>query len=243
MSRTSLTHLARSIAAGATVALSLGGCSIFQPPVRPGWTTFLLEREPATGNAPASASTRIGTGDAVASEPMSIGANVAEGSLLRTLRVATVESAGGYDTPRMAYVRSEGELEYFAHHRWAEPPGAMLMPLLVTALERTGGFAAILTPSSRATGDRLLETQLLVFRSEFANDTHAAFHATLRATVVASGTGSVLGARTFDAVEPMDEASPGAGAKAAQRAVDRIVGEVAGYSMAVVAVPVATDTR
>ena len=223
-------RLARSIAAVAALALGLGACAIFQPAARPAWTTYLLELPRASADAPAN-------------EPSRIGANVSPGASPPVLRVATVESTGGYDTARMAYCRSEGEIEYFANHRWAEAPAAMLMPLLVAGLERTGRFATILVPTSRASGDLLLETQLLVFRCDFARDGGAAFHLTLRATLVASVDGSVLGSRSFDAVEPMDEASPGAGAKAAQRAAERAVGEVAAYCTAVVATPVATDGR
>lgn len=196
----------------AIIALAACGCALIGPPKRPAWTTFVLEsgadgaRTPATAGAPAGE----------------------EASARRTIRVAPVESAGGYDTPQMAYSRAAGELEYYARHRWAEPPAQMLAPRLTAALEQSGTFAAVIAPSSRANADLLLETELLAFRMQF--ESTPTFRATLRATVVNEVDGLVAGsARTFDVVEPMAEANPAAGAKAAERAVARLVAEVAAF--------------
>jgi cholesterol transport system auxiliary component len=142
-----------------------------------------------------------------------------------------MESAGGYDTPRMAYSRAGGEIEYFARHRWAERPAEMLEDILVASIERSGRFSAVLSPSSRADGDLFLETELLEFRQDLSGA--ATFHAALRATLVDQGSRRVVGtSRTFDVVEAMDEASASAGAAAAQRAAEHLVAEVAAYCAA-----------
>jgi cholesterol transport system auxiliary component len=189
------------------VALAVAGCSLLPKPEGPSWTTFLLE----------SGGMVEGAGGAASETPAA-----------RSIRVAAIESAGGYDTPRMAYSRAAGEIEYFARHRWAETPAEMLSPLLVAGLERSGRFTAVLAPSSRANADLLLETELLAFRQEFTGS--ASFRATLRATIVNATDRSVVGpARTFEFVEPMEDASPTAGAKAADRAAARLVGAVAAF--------------
>jgi cholesterol transport system auxiliary component len=190
------------------LAFALSACSVVRAPERPGWTTFVLERKPSS-NIDLAPAARVAS----------------------TLRIAAMRSAGGYDTPRMAYSRSGGEIEYYARHRWAERPAEMLEDLLVASLERSGDFAAVLSPSSRADGDLFLETELLEFRQELSGS--AAFHLALRATLVDEESRRVVGtSRTFEIIETMEGASPSAGAIAAQRAGERLVAEVAAYCAA-----------
>lgn len=191
----------------AIVAIALAGCSVLGSPKRTAWTTYVLEGGEVERSEPVAAAPS-------ADAPM--------------LRVAPIEAAAGYDSPRMAYTRSSGEIEYFAAHRWAEPPSVLLVPLLVEGIERTGTFAAVLPPTSRASGDLLLETELLVFRQEF--DGQARFHARVRAALVDEGQGAVIGAvRTFDLFESMDGENPAAGARAAQKAATRLASEIGAF--------------
>lgn len=195
----------------AVFALGLSACSILKPPKRPEQQTFMLEASSLASNeAPAQ--------DNSSMEPET-----------RVLRVAAMASSAVYDTQRMAYMRSAGEIEYFASHRWADPPSEMLMPILISGLERTNRFPALVGPSSRAVGDLVLETELLAFRQEFTQS-KPQFHASIRASVMDSRHGVILGSpRTFDVVEPMDEAKPTAGVRAAGRAAERMVDAIARY--------------
>jgi ABC-type uncharacterized transport system auxiliary subunit len=206
----------RSLAAA---AILLAGCSVVKTPERPEWTTFVLDAPPAspieTLSSSDSSALASDGGHAEKQQPV--------------LRVAPITSGAGYDTPRMAYLRSEGTIEYFSRHRWAEPPSTMIEPLLVAALEGTGRFASIVDPSSRAVGDASLESELLVFRLE-VNGSAARFHATLRANLVgASDRRPLAPARTFDVVEPADKADAPAGAAAARSAVSRLAADVAAW--------------
>ncbi len=199
-------------------AFAAGGCSVFGPPERATWTTFVIEGTAAKPDVAA----REGAAEGAA------GTDGGGAAAARSIRVAPIESAAGYDSPLMAYSRARGEIEYFARHRWAEPPAQMLAPLLVAALESGARFAAVIAPSSRANADLFLETQLLAFRVE--TEGAPAFRASIRATLVDSIDGRVVrAARTFEILEPMDEVGPGAGAKAAERAAASLVGEIAAY--------------
>jgi ABC-type uncharacterized transport system auxiliary subunit len=105
----------------------------------------------------------------------------------------------------------------------------MLVPILIAGLERTNHFAALVGPSSRAPGDLLLETQLLAFRQEFT-ESKPQFRATVRAAIMDTIGGILLGLpRTFDITEPMEEANPSAGVRAAERAAHRLADEIARF--------------
>jgi len=198
--------------AAALLATGLSACSIIKPPKRPEIETFMLEPpspEQDEGSTPSSSSM--------------------EPSEKRVFRVSTMASSGVYDTPRMAYTRSADEIEYFATHRWADPPPEMLVPILIAGLERTNRFLALVGPSSRAAGDLVLETELLAFRQEFI-ESKPRFRATIRASIMDTIAGAILGSpRTFDVLEPMDDANPTAGVRAAGRVAERIADEIARY--------------
>ncbi len=202
------------------IAVLLAGCSLVKRPEPTQWTTFVLDAPPAQDIGSSTPSPDAGT--------LSTDGTHAEAQA-PVLRVAPISSGAGYDTPRMAYVKSKGTIEYFARHRWAESPSTMIAPLLVGALERTGRFAAIVDPSSRAVGDASLESELLAFRLE-VDGSSPRFHATLRVNLVGAGDRRPLApARTFDVVEPADAADAPAGAEAARAAVSRLAGDVAAW--------------
>jgi ABC-type uncharacterized transport system auxiliary subunit len=200
------------------LALSVCGCSVVKAPERTQWTTFVIDPAPAVVPAENLSHATDGGG-------------ASPGALV--LRVAPIASGPGYDTSRMAYVESSGTLEYFARHRWAEPPSAMLAPVLVAALEQSRRFAAVVDPSSRAVGDASLESELLTFRMEV--DGAPRFHVVLRASIVSAVDRRPLAAaRTFDVVEPAQEAAAPAGAAAARAVAARLAQDVAAWCTEVV---------
>ena len=64
-----------------------------------------------------------------------------------TLIVNPPRAASGFDSQRINYVRQPHLLEYYAQSEWVDTPARMLAPLIVSAIENTGAFrAVILTP-------------------------------------------------------------------------------------------------
>jgi ABC-type uncharacterized transport system auxiliary subunit len=198
----------------ASIAISvyLAACSVVKPPKRPEVQTFVLE-----------------TPTSLTAEGVAHGNS--ESGETRVLRVSTMSSRGVYDTRQMAYTKGGEEIKYFAAHQWADPPPDMFVPILVAGLERTNRFPALVGPSSRAPGDLLLETELLSFRQEFIGSKHE-FRASVRASILDAKNGRILGSpRTFEVVEPMEEANPDAGVQAAGRAAAKLAEDIARYAV------------
>ena len=153
-----------------------------------------------------------------------------EGVPTRDLAAPMVEIAPpgarpGFDGSRMAYVTRPYEIQFFARHQWVETPARMLAPLLGEALERDGRFQAAQSGQSVAPALRL-ETEIVVLQQEFtAHPSQVRF--ALRARLLAGLERRVLATAAFEAVEPSPSEDPYGGVIAANRAVARVLDEVA----------------
>jgi cholesterol transport system auxiliary component len=143
----------------------------------------------------------------------------------QTIIVTKPETTATYNTTQMAYSLQPHQIAFFARNRWAETPADMLQPLIIQTLQKTLHFYAVSARSAVRRHHYILNTQILVLQQEFYSD-RSYLHFVLRAQIVTS-TGSVIASRQFSAVEPAPEPSPYGGVIAANRAVTRILNELA----------------
>ncbi len=188
-------------ALAALAVFMIGGCSVLPPqPEAP--ALHVIDATPVAVKAPAR-----GT---------------------RTLEVAPVRAAPGYDTPAMMYTASAHALEPFAFHRWADAPARMLTPLLVRVLEDTGAFAAVVPGPAPAAVDWRLDVELLRLRQDFTSKPSRADVA-LRVQVVDLRTRRVVATRYVDAVVDAASDDPKGGVVAVNAAVAQALQEVTGF--------------
>jgi cholesterol transport system auxiliary component len=157
-----------------------------------------------------------------------------------TLIVNPPRAAPGYDSTRLLYQRQPSQLAHFAHNEWVDTPAHMLAPLLVAALQRGGPWQAVVAAPSVASGDLRLETMLLRLHQDFSqargnghdnspDSAPSQVRFTLRATLVDSASHRVLAWREFDTTEPAPGNDPDSGVAAANRAVQRVLVDLAGF--------------
>ena len=145
-----------------------------------------------------------------------------------TLIVNRPHASAGFDSPRIIYVREAHKLEYFAHSEWVDPPARMLAPLLVSALQNTGAFRAVLLAPSSAAADLRLDTEIIRLQHEFlAQPSRVRF--TLRAYLVEDQTRRVLAWREFDLSVPSASEDPYGGVVAANQAVHTALESLAAF--------------
>lgn len=149
-------------------------------------------------------------------------------TLPATLLVMPVETNAAYDTARMAYTARPNELAYFARSEWAEKPAGMLQDLLVRTLERTRRFHAVVRPPYAGPAAYALRAEMVELRQDFV-ERPAAVSLVLRAELREGASGRAIATHEFEAREPMAEASPQAGAAAANAAAARVLGELARF--------------
>lgn len=145
-----------------------------------------------------------------------------------TLVVADPRAAPGYGTRRIAYVRTANQIEYFAFSQWAEPPAAMLAPLLVHAIDRSGAYRSVVRAPVPVAGDLRLDTELIRLHQDFSVSP-SVVRLTLRAVLIDIATRRVLATREFDAEVPSASEDPAGGVMAANQAARRLAAEVGAF--------------
>jgi cholesterol transport system auxiliary component len=137
-------------------------------------------------------------------------------------------AAAGFDSPRIMYQRTNHTLEYFAHSEWIDTPARMLTPLLVTAIENSGVFRAVMVTPSNASSDLRLATEIVRLQHEFQTEPSRA-HFTLRAIITDTATQRVLAWREFDVSMAAASEDPYGGVVAANHAVQAALQQLAQF--------------
>lgn len=152
------------------------------------------------------------------------------------LMVSLASARPGYDSPRMAYVRTPHELEYFTKNQWVGAPARMLTPLLVQAAEASGAFGAVVANRNGVTAQLRLESEIVRLQQEFTAEP-SRVHFTLRVLLIDIPGKKVLATREFDVMENAPSEDPYGGVLASNRALGRVLNEVAAFCAAEVKAP------
>jgi cholesterol transport system auxiliary component len=142
----------------------------------------------------------------------------------RVLAVSPTTARSGYDTPQIAYLRQPLELEYFATHRWADTPAHMIKPLLTQAL--TAQF--ITAAPGQVTAHLRLDTELIRLQQDFTSQP-SRVQITLRAQLIDVQEKRIIAVREFDETEPSASEDAYGGVLAANRALLRILKQIAEF--------------
>lgn len=146
------------------------------------------------------------------------------------LSVAMPHARPGFDTPQMAYLRQPHELEYFAASRWADAPPRMLWPLLVQALEQSGGFRAIVQTPGVIPADVRLDVELVRLQHNFGARP-SQLQISLRAQLSDVRNKRVLAVKLFDEVQNAASDDPYGGVIAANQIVQRLLGQLVDFCL------------
>lgn len=195
--------------AAALVLTLIGGCGALLPKATPQPSFYSLDH----ASAEPRATPRVAS-------PRSISAP--------TLVVNPPHAAAGFDSQRIIYVREAHKLEYFAHSEWVDTPARMLAPLIVAAVENGGAFRAVVLTPSAAAGDMRLDTEIARLQQNFDGQP-SRVRFTLRAYMVDNATREVLAWREFDETVAAASDDPYGGVVAANRAVQSVVEQLAGF--------------
>jgi cholesterol transport system auxiliary component len=125
-------------------------------------------------------------------------------------------------------VRKAHQLEYFAHSEWVDTPARMIAPLIVAAIQNRGMFRAVVLTPSAAAGDLRLDAEIMRLQHDFASQP-SRVQFTLRAYIVDNASRRVLAWRDFDETVAAASEDPYGGVIAANRAVQTVLEQLAGF--------------
>jgi cholesterol transport system auxiliary component len=178
------------------------GCTALKPPRAESPALYLLDARPA-------AAARRAPQDLV-------------------LAVATPSARPGFDTAQIAYMREPHKLDYYVKNRWADTPSRMLAPLLAQALDQDGGFRAVVRTTDQVPADLRLDTELIRLQQDFTTQP-SRVQLTLRAQLYDVRSRKLLAVREFDAAENATSDDAYGGVIAANRALERVLGQLADF--------------
>jgi cholesterol transport system auxiliary component len=147
----------------------------------------------------------------------------------KTLLVSRPEEAAGFGTRRMAYMGEDYRLDYFADHEWVDSPAAMLGPLLVRALRASDVFGAVTDDARGIRADLRLDTVVEALYQDFRKQPSVG-RVELRVRLVAPEAGRILTSNVFVEVEPAPSDDPYGGVVAINRALTRLLPQIADFA-------------
>lgn len=141
------------------------------------------------------------------------------------LAVNMPQARPGFETAQIAYLQQPHELNYFVNSHWTSTPARMLQPLLLQALEQSAGFRAVVRTASAIPADVRVDIELIRLQHDFT--THPSrVQITLQAQLIDVRGKRVLAVQQFDATENAGSEDAYGGVGAANRLVQRVLGQV-----------------
>jgi cholesterol transport system auxiliary component len=148
---------------------------------------------------------------------------------LPTITINMPKANAGFDTGHMMYTRSPHKLEHFAKNEWVDTPARMLQSLMVSKIEKTASFKAVLTKYSLVKSDIRLDTEIVQLIQIF-NGKPSQVQFTLRATFIDNNTNLIISLREFDEVATAKSDDPIGGVLAANQAVNSALEKLGKFS-------------
>lgn len=145
-----------------------------------------------------------------------------------TLLVLPPETKPLYDTTQMAYTLQPYQIAYFSQNEWGATPSQMLQPLLVSTLENTHAFSAVLTPPYSGAYSYALRTEILELAQDFSAEP-AVLHLNLRLQLNDGANNRLIASKEIVLRVPMLQNNPGAGIEAANNATATALQEAARF--------------
>lgn len=88
----------------------------------------------------------------------------------KTLQLATTKTLPSLNSKSIFYLKTNQEIGSYLYSRWIDTPSAMIENIFTAELHKSALFSAVITASSHANSDYLLESNLHAFYHRIHND-------------------------------------------------------------------------
>lgn len=141
-----------------------------------------------------------------------------------SLTVMPVTAVVGFDSAAMLYLSKPYQLAAFARNDWTAPPASMISSLLLTSLQQSQAFSAVIGPQAVGSTDLIFNTELLALYQDFTI-TPSQVVLTMQASL-SEHSGKVLASEQFAAEVPASADNPVAGVTATNQAVQEVLSNI-----------------
>jgi cholesterol transport system auxiliary component len=147
-----------------------------------------------------------------------------------TLVVPPTSAANFYDTQDLVFSRSPGTRAYYQFNSWTERPGRAIHDLLVSRLEGSGGFKAVVGEDKPVANSLVLRTDLEEIYHDAVTPPGEA-RIVLVAELIDSGRNVSLARRSFTQSAPAPTYDAQGAVQGFRQALGTLVGEVVGWAI------------
>lgn len=149
-------------------------------------------------------------------------------SVKPTILINTPRASAGFNSQHMMYVREAPKLEYFAQNEWIDTPARMLAPLLVSTVQNSQVFHAVVQSPSNVVADFRLDTEIVSLQQNFQTKP-STVQFKLRVYMVDNVTRKVIAWHEFEDTVISKSENAAGGAQAANLAVQSVLNKVAAF--------------
>lgn len=143
----------------------------------------------------------------------------------QTIYVGTIASVPWLNTTKMAYQLNSHEINYFARHQWIAPPSALLKPVIVDALQKSGQYKAVFSSFYTDNYDKRVEIKITDFQQEFTFKP-SLYHINLQVILINHHTEKLVKTKNFELLLPCESDNPQGGVKTANLIIERLMPEI-----------------
>ncbi|MBB72273.1 MAG: hypothetical protein CMF50_07735 [Legionellales bacterium] len=148
----------------------------------------------------------------------------------KTLLVTSPTATATFATNKMAYTSAPFQVSYFANNRWTARPSEMLKPLMVSALQDTNHYHAVVASPFSGNATLRLDTDLIKLQQEFSH-IPSQIELEVQARLVDAKSLRVIATKHFDIIEPAPTNTPYGGVIAANKAVNQYLQELSRFCL------------
>jgi cholesterol transport system auxiliary component len=140
--------------------------------------------------------------------------------------VSQPSAAPGLDTERIAVLRGQNLLDYYAGAMWGDTAPHIIQYFLVSSLQRTNKFHSITSEQGRASSDYVLDIDLQDFQAEYGASPQPTAHVSLAVSLSRIKDRKLIGNWRISAAIPASDNRLGAVIEAFQAASQQVVAQV-----------------
>ena len=145
-----------------------------------------------------------------------------------TLLITPSAAMDGYETDQMRYSTRPYTLNSYTKNNWFSPPAAMLYPLLIQSLQRSGYFYAVGSGAYFSKTTYRLDTQLIELQQNFIKKP-SVLELKVKAVLTRVEDNQIIASKTFNQDIPCPQDTPYGGAIAANQATRGLTRDVATF--------------
>lgn len=145
-----------------------------------------------------------------------------------TVFVSALTSSSGYESREMIYIKTPFQLNAFVNHEWIAPPAKMLRSVIVSSLQNTGAFRAVVRTFPMSNAKYKVNVSVLTLEHNFMK-TPSQVNLTLKVDVIDVANSKMLATKRFSESRNASSDTPYGGVIAANQATQLLMKRLSAF--------------